>query len=125
MWQIRPQPEFILAAFPSFPLYPHLFLHVLEKTPPPLSLFLKFLFSSQCTHKKKKIDQSSNKKPLYHKTILPPTSLSHRKQCFVKHCTLHKNSLTWWLMQFIFFHFFNYIYIYIYIYFLSLLMCSV
>jgi hypothetical protein len=33
---------------------PHFFLYVLEKTPPPLSLFLKFLFSSQCTHKKKK-----------------------------------------------------------------------
>lgn len=38
MWQIEPQLEFILAAFPSFSHYPHRFLHVLEKIPPPPSL---------------------------------------------------------------------------------------
>jgi hypothetical protein len=55
MWQIGPQLEFILAAFPSFPHYPHLFLHVLEKIPTPPSLFhkLDFSFFLQCTHKKK------------------------------------------------------------------------
>jgi hypothetical protein len=43
MWQIGPQLEFMMVAFPSFSLYPHLFLHVLEKTPSPLSLFHKLV----------------------------------------------------------------------------------
>jgi len=46
MWQIEPQPEFILAAFPSFPLSPHLFLHVLEKTPPIFFIPLSFVHVS-------------------------------------------------------------------------------
>jgi hypothetical protein len=58
MWQIGPQLDFTLAAFPSFLLYPNLFLPVLEKIPPPLSSFHKFIFLLfvflKCTYKKKK-----------------------------------------------------------------------
>jgi hypothetical protein len=61
MWQIGPQLEFILATFLSSSLYQHFFLHVLEKTPPPLSLFHKLVslfsfcfFSTMYLQKKKK-----------------------------------------------------------------------
>jgi len=66
MWQIGPQLEFILVAFSSFPHYPHIFLHVLEKIPPPPSLFHKldfsfFSFFLQCTHRKKKKKKKKKK----------------------------------------------------------------
>jgi len=55
MWQIRPQPDFILVAFPSYPLYLALFLHVMGKIPPLLSLFPSLFFIlSLCKKKKKK-----------------------------------------------------------------------
>jgi hypothetical protein len=44
MWQIRPQPDFILVAFPSYPLYLALFLHVMGKIPPLLSMFPSLVF---------------------------------------------------------------------------------
>jgi len=66
MWQIVQQLEFILAVFPSFSFYPHLFLPVLEKTLPLPSLFHKFViffsFFYNVLTKNKTSDQTNHKK---------------------------------------------------------------